>query len=94
MPQMLNPQEQRIAHGRFAFGIDIVERFLQIVNVIREFLGEHGFFVEVDDEDLVLRVGGLNQSKSRRSHSLALVRHAGAVIDDKTERDRHILLPE
>jgi hypothetical protein len=50
--------------------------------------------VEVDDESLVRRVGGLDECNRRRIHLRPLRSHAAAVVHDQAEADGNVFLLE
>ena len=84
-----------VPHGGAAARIDVRKRLLHFGDVVGEVLTvgqvEVSVVVEIDDENLVVPVGGLDQSQRRRRHLGPLVAHAAAVIDNQPQRNRHVL---
>ena len=91
---MVHGDASRVVERRSATAVDLLERVLHHGQIAREVLVQVGFVVEVDDEHLVLRIGGLHEFQCRRVDLAAPFPHAAGIVDHQADRDRHVLLRE
>ena len=73
-----------------AAGLDVSERAAEFGDAGGEILVEEGFVGEVDDEGLVLRIGGADQVESCGIDGGTLVAHGAGVIDEEADGDGDI----
>ena len=92
--QVLDRHFDGVAHGRSAAGIDPAQRGFELPEVVGKILilrvVQVRGVVEVDDEDLVVAVGILNQRQRGGFDLFELVAHAAAVVDHQAEGDRNV----
>ena len=91
---MIGGQVDCVIQSRFASRIDVVQRIDQIANTAGEVLFQVCRIIEVHDERFVIRIALANKRQRGAIHALALVSHASAVVDDQSETQRDIFMPE
>src|SRR5258708_25722033 len=64
---------------------------LQVLDAIREGAGEFGALVEADQEEFILRIGGLEKLQRRFSGLPNFVGHAPAEIEYDADGDGYVL---
>src|SRR5207244_5645761 len=64
---------------------------LQVFDAVGKRTGQLGAFVEADQEELILRVGGLEELQGRFAGLAYLVGHTAAEIKNYADRDGHVL---
>ena len=96
--QVVDGHADGVAHGRAAARIDARQGFFHFLDVAGEGLAvrivQESLVVEIDDEDLVVGVGILDQRQRRGFHLGALIPHAAAVVDDESHGNRNVFAVE
>ena len=89
---MIGRGDHGIVHCGPTARINMFKAVTQLFEISSEVLINVRLVVEINDEDFVIRIAGFHQIQRRLIHRLAFVAHRSGVVDQDSQRDRHILL--
>ena len=92
--QVVRRGDDSVIQRRSAAGLDVVETLLQLGNAVGEVLVDVGLGAEVHQKGLILRIGELHQVQRRRIHRRTLVVHRAGAVDQNSQRNGQVLMPE
>src|SRR5437899_6640321 len=91
---MVGGGNQRVVKRGAAAGFNFLQAFLQFLDVTGVILIEVILIVKVNDENLVIFIAGANQIECGLVHTVAFFAHRSGIIDDDSQGDRDVLVPE
>src|SRR5882724_12391577 len=92
--QMVGRGDQRVVKRRAAAGFNFLQAFLQFLDVTGVILVQVVLVIEIDDKNLVIFIAGANQLECGLVHTVARFAHRSGIIDDDSQGDRDVLVPE
>src|SRR5262245_55841837 len=91
---MLQGKINRVVERGAASRINALQDITKVVMVLRKILVDINLVVEVNQEDLVLGIGGSHEGHGGFVYAFPLGSHASAIINHHSHRNRHVFFSE
>ena len=94
MREVVSGGDDRVIQCRATAGFHMLESTLQLFDIRSKFLVQVVFIVEIDYEDLVVRIAGLHQVQGGFVDSVPFLAHRAGIVDDDADGDGKIFQME
>src|SRR5215471_8108198 len=91
--QMIRRSDHSIVERSAASRVQTIQSFMHLVQVVGEIQVQIWLIVEIDDENLIARIAGLDEIQYRCRYFLPLLPHGAGIVYDNANRDRNVFAP-